>query len=77
MTDIVERLRTRDAYLSLDEAADEIERLRVEVAFYRQSLLMIHGVRVDGSSTEVWLRELAREALNGVDPRTGKMRGAT
>jgi hypothetical protein len=28
MSDIVERLRTRDAHLSLDEAADEIERLR-------------------------------------------------
>ena len=28
MSDIVERLRARDAYLSLDEADDEIERLR-------------------------------------------------
>lgn len=48
-----------------------------DVEFYRSALQFIHDVRIECSENvnrEEWLRELAREALNGIDPRTGKPR---
>lgn len=54
MSDIVERLRARDAYLSLDEAADEIDRLR-------EALRLI----ANNASMERESAAIARNALAG------------
>lgn len=45
---------------------------------YRKALVMIESLRLNIGGIEVgddrmsaWMRELAREALNGIDPNTG------
>jgi hypothetical protein len=40
---------------------------------YRDALEFIRDVKVDPPwQTETWLREIAIEALQGINPRTGK-----
>jgi hypothetical protein len=50
------------------------DQLLVEVARYRRALKMIWGCKISCSENineALWLRELAHEALMGIDPTTG------
>lgn len=53
--------------------------MQTDVEFYRSALEFIRDVRIECTENvnrEAWLRELAREALDGIDPKTGKPRAA-
>ena len=66
MTDIVERLLRPGSTIEEREAADEIERLRLETESLRSMLTEIVSVW-DDDSTDIIMNTLIREAKEALD----------
>jgi hypothetical protein len=63
MADIVERLCTPHRYDLMDEAANEIERLRAEIERLRAALQRIDGINDNPAIFNPMIEEVLRAAL--------------